>query len=568
MAGGSLISSLIAIAGCSSSGADATSPPDGSKASDGGTSTGHADAGGDASSAPQPLPTGKFRIGVWCGLPATEMTKARMDEMANAGFTTTSYGCEGDTSSAAYNTQMLALASADGMDAIISDPRIPAAIAGTDVATNLDGVVKDFANVPGMAGYFVADEPTAPFANVASVVDGLQTRDPAHFAYVNLLPVYASAAQLGAASYDDYVGSYFSTAKPKVISFDDYPFYSTGDGSTFFIDLATMRTHAVAAGVPFWQFMQSITFADHRATTAAEKLWEGIQTLAYGGAGVSYFCYWTPPADEGFGPGIIDLAGNETSQYADVKVINARLQAFGRYLVAAKSTGVFTNGALPAGAVTRIPGTAVYVPSTTPMTVGLFSVNDGGYAFLANGSTTAANETDVFVASAAPPEALDVATGTFVAMPVLAIDAVKGFKVHVSLAAGDGALIHLSGPVPVGAPGAEAFVGTVRADQAMLDVVDSSFGDGAIETAGWNTCPAGYDLAGNDFQSNGFWLCTRHDLASHTFYVGNVVADQAILYSVASGTATAVGAESWDTCTKGKFVGHRFESNGYWLCMD
>jgi hypothetical protein len=177
-------------------------------------------------------------------------------------------------------------------------------------------------------------------------------------------------------------------------------------------------------------------------------------------------------------------------------------------------------------------------------------------------------ESDVFLASATPPEVLDVPSGKFVPIRALASDPVKGTKTHVSLPAGDGALFHLFGPVPPGAPGAEAFVGTVRNDSAMLDVVDSSFGDGTIGQEAWDMCPEGYAFAGRQFESNGFWLCTRKDLGAHTFYVGNVVADQAIVYAVKGGTSTAVGAEGWNTCPKGTLLGRRFESNGYWLCMD
>ena len=564
------ILAAIAIGACSGSSDDGWSPiPPSNDVGDGG---GDLHDGGDAAIGnpvgPPALPTGKFRIGVWCGLPATELTKARIDEMANAGFTTTSYGCEGDTSSAAYNTQMLALANSDGMDAIILDPRVPAALAGTDVAANLDGVVKDFANVPGMAGYFVQDEPTAPFDNLASIVKGLQTRDPAHFAYVNLLPVYATTGQLGAPTYDDYIADYFTAASPKIISYDDYPFLSGGDDDTFYVDLATMRAHALAAGVPFMQFVQSTDFAGHVPSNGPQKLWEGMQTLAYGGAGVSYFLYWAPPADEGFGPSIIDLDGNETSQYADVKANNARFQAFGHYLVAAKSTGVFYNGTLKPGTTTRVPGAPVYLPSDTAMTVGTFSVNDGAYAFLANPDYGDTVETDVWLASKGAPESLDVATGKFLPMTVLANDAQKGYRVHVSVAPGDGALFHMPGPIPMGAPGAEAFIGTVRANSGMLDVVDSSYGDGAIEAAGWDTCPDGYDFGGHYFAVNGFWLCTRHDLAKHTFYVGNVVADSAEVYAVSGGNATDVEAASWNTCPKGMLIGRRFESNGYWLCLN
>ncbi len=57
----------------------------------------------------------------------------------------------------------------------------------------------------------------------------------------------------------------------------------------------------------------------------------------------------------------------------------------------------------------------------------------------------------------------------------------RGFKLHLELAPGDGALFHLPGPVPASPLGAEAHVGTVRADLGTL------------------SRPA--------FTSDGFWLC-------------------------------------------------------------
>jgi hypothetical protein len=528
------------------------------------------DAGTDGAAPIVPLPTGRFRIGMWCGPPAAEMTKARMDEIAAAGFTTAANACDGSTSVPAYNMTMLSLAEQDGLDAIVSDSRISAALAGTNVASNLDDVVKDYSSAKGLAGYFIGDEPGAPaFPGIASVVAGLKTRDPSHFAYTNLLPTYATAGQLGTASYDDYVSQFLATVKPDLFSFDYYPFLTNGDDGGFFANLEIIRSHSIAAGAPFFQFTQAISFNGHRATTLAEKQWVGMQTLAYGGAGISYFTYWTPPGTaENFGQAIIDINGAETAQYAEVTAINARLTAFGRYLVAARSTAVFHNGLLAAGVVPRVPGMPAYLPSLAPYTVGLFTVGGAGdeYIFITNRDYTSAQESDVYVASSAP-EALDVASGTFIAMATLGTGT-NGTKVHVSLAAADATLIHLKAPVANGPPGSELYIGTVRSDAGSLDVVDSNFGGARLRAASWSDCPSGYPESGLNFQSNGFWFCPRSDLASHTFYVGNVVADAGELFEVKGGTATSMGAGSWDNCPNGsKLLGHRFDSNGYWVCM-
>jgi hypothetical protein len=524
--------------------------------------------------APAALPTGKLVIGMWCGPPLAELKKARFEEIAAAGFTHVSNPCEGSSNVPAFNTQMLDLAGQTGLSAIVSDERAAQALgaAPADRAAKLAAVVADYGKSPALFGYHLVDEPSVPaFGAIATVVGDMRALDPSHPAIVNLLPIYASPGQLGAPTYDAYVGSFLQTVKPAVYSYDHYNFYSGGvDGADFFDNLAVFRAQSVAAKVPFWQYIQSISYNGHRDTTGPEKRWAALHTLAYGGAGVMYFTYWTPPQTaENFGSGIIAADGTKTAQYADEQAINKTLAAMGKYLAPATSTGVFHNGVLASSTVPRVPGAPVYVASAAPITVGLFTVAQDTYALLVNRSYTATTEADVHVASSdGAPEVLDVTSGQFTKASVLGTDPVKGAKLHVSLAAGDGVLLHMRGVLPQGAPGAEAFVGTVRADAGALHVVDSSFGALRVRTVGWDDCPSGYILAGRDFQSNGFFLCARKDLAARTFYVGNVVADAGTQYRVQSGAATSLGAAGWDTCAAGKAIGRVFESNGFWVCLD
>ena len=180
----------------------------------------------------------------------------------------------------------------------------------------------------------------------------------------------------------------------------------------------------------------------------------------------------------------------------------------------------------------------------------------------------ATTESDVYFATADGALALlDIGSAQFVPASGVTNDG-TGTKLHVSLPPGDGLLVLLHGPIPAGAPGAEAYYGTVRADAGWLDVVDSSFGTARLRGAGWDDCPAGTTNVGHDFQSNGFWLCARNDLAARTFYVGNVVSDAGTLYQLQGGTATALGPGGWDSCPAGQLLGHRFDGNGFWVCLE
>ena len=114
-------------------------------------------------------------------------------------------------------------------------------------------------------------------------------------------------------------------------------------------------------------------------------------------------------------------------------------------------------------------------------------------------------------------------------------------------------------------------IGSLRVLGAMdwQDFVESlSLVEQTLRGAGWDDCPTGTQLLAHDFQSNGFWLCARTDLAAHTFHVGNVVGDAGELSRVANGVVTKLGPAAWDTCPTGALLGHHLDSNGFWLCMD
>jgi hypothetical protein len=539
-------------------------PPDGARPD--GVRTEAAPPGPNAALQP---PTAPLPLGFWCGPPEAFITVPRYQEVLAAGFTFLMPPCEG-WATVERNRKILDTALAAGLTAYLADARMPLAISGVaDATVRLDQIVADYGAHPALTGYFVTDEPgAAAFAGLAEVVAYLRAKDPTHPAYINLLPSYASTDQLGTPTYAQHVEQFIQTVKPAVISYDHYHFLTTGDRPGFFANLATVRDLALKYGLPFWQIVLVVPHMGYRSPTEAEKRWEALHTLVYGGKGVMDFTYWTPP-DPIFGPAIIAGDGTPTSHYAEIQRINARVQAIGRHLVPAVSTGVFQSGDLAPGGTIRPPFAPVMVTQGGSLTVGTFEAGSFSYVLLVNRDYQAAVATAVQIATgSAPLFRLDPASNTWQAAP--GTPQPDGtVSLPLSLGAGDGELFRVDGKLAAGPPGAEAVMGRVRADYGTMYLVDSQHGLSFVAPGGWNTCFDGFTLAGTVLHSNGFWLCARADLAGRAFYVGNVVADGGYYYRVQGGTVTDLGYASWNTCPPGStLIGTFFESNGFWICLE
>lgn len=114
---------------------------------------------------------------------------------------------------------------------------------------------------------------------------------------------------------------------------------------------------------------------------------------------------------------------------------------------------------------------------------------------------------------------------------------------------------------------AEVVFGDVIANNGRFFEVFSDRSN-ELPSQNWNSCPAGYRYVNRYFDSNGFWLCARSDLAFRTFYVGDVEANYGHFYSVSWIGVNTLASQSWDTCPSGTIlVGHWFHSNGFWVCM-
>ncbi len=285
----------------------------------------------------------RFGIGLWVEPPADQQTDARFAEIANANFTFI-IGIFGAPNLQAITNQ-IALCDKHGLKTIVS-------MAGLPPDKLPDG--------PSCWGYFLADEPgPSAFPSLAKTVEALRKDRPGKLAYINLLPDYAPAWALGTTSYVSHLERFISEVHPDVLSMDYYPMFKPdADGRAGYCgNLAAMREKSLAAGIPFWNFFNTMPFGDHSDPTEAQLRWQIFTSLAYGAKGVMYFCYWTPPGAEfPKGGAIIRRDGSRTRHYDEARRLNARLKNLGPTLMKLTSTGVYhITPDDPSGAITNTP---------------------------------------------------------------------------------------------------------------------------------------------------------------------------------------------------------------------
>jgi hypothetical protein len=202
-----------------------------------------------------------------------------------------------------------------------------------------------FPTDPNLWGYALKDEPSASeFPQLKERAEAIAKIHPDKLAYVNLFPDYASPAQLGSPDYVTHVKQFIEQVKPAVLSMDHYPIFKPDrDGRDKYCgNLAVMREQSLAAGIPFWNFFNTMPYGPHTDPTESQLRWQIYASLAYGAKGVLYFCYFTPGGAEfPKGGAIIAVDGTKTRHYEHAKRLNTELRALGPTLMQLTSTGIY-----------------------------------------------------------------------------------------------------------------------------------------------------------------------------------------------------------------------------------
>lgn len=327
---------------------------------------------------------GKFPIGLWWPPPPGETTVARYQQLAAAGFTVVSGG-NGVSGTVPLNQSLLSAAQANNLMAlpISSDINSVPTTPVDQQRALVKSVLADYDRYDSFAGFLLYDEPSVPqFSGLAQIRGLMRELAPHALPYINLLPTYATAGQLGAATYEEYLQQFIAVVQPPFLSFDFYTLLDpSGTRSDYFYNWSLIRQAALGANIPAWVFIQSVAIAGaYRLPTEAELYWQINVSLSYGCKGIQYFTYWTPDSSAGpFGGGPIASDGTVDPIYYTVQKINETyLSIIGQELLSLRSDSVehANESPLSQGAVSFTPDQYVSAVDGSPVIVSLFSKPD------------------------------------------------------------------------------------------------------------------------------------------------------------------------------------------------
>lgn len=262
-----------------------------------------------------------------------------------------------------------------------------------------------YAAHPSYRGHYVVDEPGSDqFDKLAAVCNRYVELTGGKVPYVNLLPMYANAAQLKygahAASiqyYDadpdlfrKYCDAFCKKFRVGYICTDIYPLNWGPDGRTTYKDYVE-SINVIAASArehhrEFWCFIQTFAWTNGKRTpTEAEFRWQIYSLLSFGCKGI--LCWTYAGADPAF-PSLVDARGRRTNSWYDAKTVFQEVRRISDPFVRYTSLGAFTHHATDTAPYLRMSNpcrdfaTIEDIECDAPLLIGCFANKEGpGTAF-------------------------------------------------------------------------------------------------------------------------------------------------------------------------------------------
>ncbi|MFP3834729.1 hypothetical protein [Chryseobacterium sp. SIMBA_028] len=258
--------------------------------------------------------TNQIQVVAWNGVPSGFTNANTYKQLVNAGITINHVGFHSLNDA----IKALDLAEKNGVKLLLNCPEMFDAPEET---------AKRMMNHPGLAGYFLADEPgVKEFETLKRIHRQISSIDNKHIFYINLFPIDAPANLLGANNYKDYLDQFFKNFNLKIYSFDFYPIYNGVVKPNWYSNLEVFSEYTKSKGANFWAFAKTTSYSDQNEKITIEDLrLQAFTNLAYGAQGIQYFTYWMPEKDYFNGP--INSRGVKQTGYDNVSVISSEIKA-------------------------------------------------------------------------------------------------------------------------------------------------------------------------------------------------------------------------------------------------
>lgn len=283
----------------------------------------------------------KIEILAWMGPPATV---DRMTEMKEAGFTIS------------FNNFASPDAAIAGLDAA-RQAGVKLLVSCPQLETDPQATAQRLKSHPALAGYFLRDEPPASlFSKLADWLKKVRGEDPDHNCYINLFPNYATADQLGVATYQKYLDDFLKTVPVPYLSFDHYPVIQDGNKpptlrSEWYENLEQASAAARRTDIPLWAFALSTRHYSYPTPTIAHLRVQVFSDLAYGAQTIQYFTYWQVGGnDPPFNDAPVGMDGKRTPVYNRVKQLNQEIRGLAAVFAGSRVLSIGHTGvSIPRG---------------------------------------------------------------------------------------------------------------------------------------------------------------------------------------------------------------------------
>lgn len=274
----------------------------------------------------------------WYSIPAEDATLERYQELKDAGFNLTF----SHTTSFNDAKKALDLAAAVGIKSIFTC---------SDLEKNPEATVNKIKNHPGLAGYFLRDEPACrDFPTLGKWAKRVRSADDTHYCYLNLFPNYAPDEVLGD-TYKRYVQRFIEEVNIQVLSFDFYPIVDNQLRERWYDNLEVIAEESRKSGKPFWAFALATAHDSYPIPNAAHLKLQMYSNLAYGAQYLQYFTYWNPDTTHwNFYEAPITLEKKRSQVYDRIREVNKELQNRAFVFMGAKVLSVqHTGSSIPVG---------------------------------------------------------------------------------------------------------------------------------------------------------------------------------------------------------------------------